>query len=199
MTDVATLARLSVAVVLGQWDALRALRAAGEPDRAWREALLQAHLFCGFPRVVEAFGVLHGAGGLGEPASDEVLGEPDRPQRGARLFDAIYAERADDVRALLERGHPDFAAWIAGHAYGRVLTRPGLEARERELLAVACLAALGQERQLASHVRGALRVGARRSEVFDVLASIADLVRPERLALARRVAERFAPAEGQGT
>ena len=194
MTDVATLARLSVAVVLGNWEELRAIRATGEPDRAWREAVLQAHLFCGFPRVVEAFGVLQAVGGLGTPAPDEVLAEPDRPERGAELFDAIYAERADDVRAMLASGHPDFAAWIAGHAYGRVLTRPGLDARVRELLSVACLTALGQERQLASHVRGALRVGASRAEVFDVLAAVAELVRPERLADARRVAERFAAA-----
>lgn len=190
--DVEALARLSVAVVLGDWDALRTIRSAGRPDRAWREAVLQAHLFCGFPRVVEAFGVLQAAGGLGAPAPDEILAEPDRPERGAALFDTIYAERADDVRATLEAGHPDFARWIAGHAYGRVLTRPGLAARERELCAVASLAALGQDRQLASHVRGALRCGATRDEVFAVLDAVRALVPPERHELALRVAERFA-------
>ena len=54
------LARLSAAVVLGDWEGLRALRAQappGQPDRRWREALLQTHLFAGFPRTIEAAGV----------------------------------------------------------------------------------------------------------------------------------------------
>ena len=45
------LARFFTAVVVGEWDEVRRLRAAappGEPDREWREALLQTHLFAGF-------------------------------------------------------------------------------------------------------------------------------------------------------
>jgi 4-carboxymuconolactone decarboxylase len=49
--------------------------------------------------------------------------------------------------------------------YGRVLSRPGLVARERELITVAALAALGWERQLVSHLLGARRVGAGAQEV----------------------------------
>jgi alkylhydroperoxidase/carboxymuconolactone decarboxylase family protein YurZ len=49
--------------------------------------------------------------------------------------------------------------------YGRVLSRPGLGALERELVAVAVLAACGWERQLVSHLLGAARVGAPRERV----------------------------------
>ena len=48
----ARLARLFTAICLGEFDVVRELRSAapeGEPDRAWREAVLQTHLFCGFP------------------------------------------------------------------------------------------------------------------------------------------------------
>jgi len=69
------------------------------------------------------------------------------------------------VRAL----HPDLETWMVEHGYGRVLARPGLGARERELITVAALAALGWERQLVSHVLGALRVGAAAAEVHEAL------------------------------
>lgn len=190
------LARLFTAVVLGKWEELARIRAQagpGEPDRAWREAILQAHLFCGFPRVVEALGVLAEAGGLGRAGPEEILGEGDQPARGRELFERVYAQESDKVRAILEGGHPDFAAWIEGHAYGRVLTRPGLEADRREILAVAGLAALGQDRQLAGHVRGARRCGASREELEAALDAVGDLIRPERLERARRVLERFDP------
>ena len=188
------LARLSTAIVLGAWDVVSAARAEapdGEPDRAWREAVLQTHLFGGFPRLVEAYGHLADAGGLGEPDADETEGGPVDAARGAALFDRIYGEGADPVRALLAGYSADYAAMIAEHAYARVLSRPGLDAATRELLASCALAALGQERQLASHARGALRCGASFEELvgcLDVVRALAGDARHER---ALRIAERF--------
>ena len=188
------LARLMAAIVLGAWDELATLRGdapAGEPDRAWRETVLQAHLFAGFPRVVEALGVLGAHGGLGELEPDELRREPDLPERGAELFDRIYGDHAGRVRDFLERAHGDFADWIAGHAYGRVLTRPGLPADRRELLAVTALAVTGQDRQLASHARGSLRCGASVDEVRGAIECVRDLVPAEATDRALRVVERF--------
>jgi alkylhydroperoxidase/carboxymuconolactone decarboxylase family protein YurZ len=187
------LARLSTAIVLGEWEVVREVRAsapAGEPDREWREAVLQTHLFGGFPRLVEAYGHLADAGGLGEPTADEheAAGSVDR---GARLFDRIYGEGADPVRAMLAGHSKDYAAMIAEHAYGRVLSRPGLDAASRELIASCALAALGQERQLASHARGALRCGARFDALVDCLDAVRDLMVGDRHERALRIAERF--------
>ena len=184
---------LSTAVVLGDWEALEALRRAapsGEPDRGWREALLQAHLFAGFPRVVEALAVLGAAGGLGVPDPDETIPEPDRPERGAALFDRIYDSHAGRVRAFLRSGHPAFAAWVEGHAYGRVLGRPGLAADRRELLAVAALAATDQDRQLASHARGSLRCGATAGELAEALETVRPLIGAARCERALRIVAR---------
>lgn len=193
------LLELTVYACLGDWTKLAELRRREgvRPDRRWREALLQTHLFAGFPRIVEAFGVLEASGGLGSPTPDEDLGEPDRPERGRELFDRIYGSRADRVRGQLEGFHPDFARWIEGHAYGRVLTRPGLPAAVRELLAVAALAALGQDRQLASHARGAVACGARPEEVHAALTAIGPHIDADDLDRARRVVARFAPLNGE--
>ena len=65
--------------------------------------------------------------------------------------------------------HPELAEWILADGYGRVLSRPGLTIRERELIVVAVLAALRLPKQLESHVRGARRVGATGREVSAML------------------------------
>lgn len=187
------LVRLTAAIALARWDELRALRRAappGEPDRRWREALLQSHLFAGFPRAVEAASVLDAAGGLGAVEPGELEDSPDE-RAGAALFDAIYGARAGAVRAELARFHPLLGAWIAAHAYARVLARPGLAPDRRELCAVAALAAQGQERQLASHARGAVRLGATPGEVAAVVEEIAPWLAPADLARARDVAAHF--------
>lgn len=188
------LIRVAVAISLGNWPLLRKLRRsapAGEPDRAWRELVLQTHLFAGFPRVVEACEVIAKAGGLGPIDPDELAVEVDFSGPGAELFSSIYADQTERVRQTLKDHHPTLERWIIGHAYGRVLSRPGLSADRRELAAVACLVALGQERQLASHVRGAARVGASQEDVFETLDAIEELLPQETFAHGKRVVAKF--------
>jgi len=188
------LVRLSAAIALGRWDELRALRRtapSGEPDRRWREVLLQAHLFAGFPRAVEAASVLSEAGGLGTCDADELERSAPSPEDGRALFERIYSDQASAVRAALEHAHPLLARWIAEHAYARVLARAGLAPDRRELAAVAALAGQEQDRQLAAHARGAVRLGASRAEVHAVLDAIADMLAPAALQRAREVIAHF--------
>lgn len=188
------LLRLFVACVIGDWDEVRRLRAAasdGEPDRAWRETVLQVHLFAGFPRQVEAYEVLREAGGLGALEPGEAEDAADDLTRGRGLFAQIYGRNAEAVETRLVDHHADFGRWIVGHAYGRVLTRPGLTAALRELLAVGALAATGQTRQLASHARGAIHCGATAADVQAALDAVEDLVPESLRAGAREVADRF--------
>ena len=177
------------AVARGDWQGLAEMRKnapEGEPDARWREALIQSHLFLGFPRVVEAFEILAQSGGLHAPGLDELeSSEADHRDRGAPIFEAIYADLAPAVGRRLSQHHPDFARWIAEHAYGRVLSRPGLDPATRELLAIVCLLHTGLDRQLASHTRGAVRLGASPEAVSAVF----ERVRPH---LSAQDAERLA-------
>jgi len=189
------LLRLSVAIVQGTWDEVRAVRAAGEPDLRWREAVLQTHLFAGFPRLVEAFYVLTRAGGLGTPEPSEYA--PERPDAqdldtGYTLFAQIYAKRAPEVREMLEEAHPELARWTIGHAYGRVLSRPGLDPGFRETLAVACLAAFHQDRQLASHARGAQHLGVPLAHLHAAVDAVGDLMPEAARTDAHAVLDRYA-------
>lgn len=191
------LARFFLACVLGDWEEVVRLRRScgpSEPDRRWREALLMVHLFGGVPRQVEAAALLASEGGLGEPETGELEDESVDVERGSALFDRIYGDDSRAVRAMLAKGHPQFERWVLRHAYGRVLSRPGLEADRRELLAVVALAALGQERQLAGHARGALRCGATREEIDEALDAVLDLCEkhaPGRIDAARRIIVRI--------
>jgi len=180
--------RLFAAWVAGDSERARVeLRAASELSaRAFREMLLMLHLFAGVPRTLEACATVEGERPDFLPPPDgEVLEEPDCPERGWRGFEAVYAAKAPAVLARLKSFHGDIAHWVIGHAYGRVLGRPGLSFVDRELLAVAALVELGTVLQLESHVRGALRTGADLETVRAVVEALADQVDGERMQRAR--------------
>src|SRR5690606_37937754 len=164
---------VSARIVPGDWEgleaAIRAFRACGGPRTDLEETLLQATLFSGFPRAVSAFAVLEREWPAAEVHGG---GSPPLEQRasaGRALFDAIYAENAPAVHAMLRRYHPDFHAFVLEAAYGGILARPAVDPRTRELLAVGSLAALDQVPQLVAHARGARRFGATREQVAECL------------------------------
>lgn len=157
------LVKLTIAICRGDWQGLRQLRREappGEPNRAWREALLQSHLFAGFPRMVEACAVLAKEGGVGKAEGEECEDLPVDPNRGRKLWDRIYEDAGSEVSEALASAHPEVLAVTMEHAYGRILSRPGLAGATRELMALGALAEGKQGRQLASHARGAKRLGA---------------------------------------
>lgn len=189
--------RFAAAMVRGEDQAaavaLRALRAAGAPRRSAEECALMLMLYGGFPAALEGSRTLNAAWPgrarrtrEGEPARWRARGEA----LCRRVYGDAYARLLPAVRAL----HPDLAEWMVEHGYGRVLSRPGLAARERELITVAALAALGWERQLVSHVLGAERIGATRTAVGEALAIGAAAADARGRAIAERTWERASRA-----
>jgi 4-carboxymuconolactone decarboxylase len=63
----------------------------------------------------------------------------------------------------------DFQDFITHYAWGGVWTRDGLDRRTRSAITLALLAALGQERELALHVRAARTNGLTAAEIAEVL------------------------------
>ena len=63
----------------------------------------------------------------------------------------------------------DFQEYITSNAWGAVWSRPGLTQRERSLITIALLAALGHEEELAMHIRATKNTGATEEEVKEVL------------------------------
>jgi 4-carboxymuconolactone decarboxylase len=64
---------------------------------------------------------------------------------------------------------PDFYDHVLQTAFGDVWSRPGLAVRDRSMITVAVLAAIGQTDELRAHLAGALNVGLTREELVEVL------------------------------
>jgi alkylhydroperoxidase/carboxymuconolactone decarboxylase family protein YurZ len=168
--QVQTLARVSVAAALGRDRALRreiqaALKAGASLARL-DETLLQLIPFAGYARAINAFAALQE---IAPHAPRKVPRQGDLRRRGEALCRRIYGPVYDRMIARMAGFHPDLAEWILADGYGRVLSRPGLPIRDRELIVVAVLSALRLPKQLESHVRGAMRVGASAKDVAAML------------------------------
>jgi alkylhydroperoxidase/carboxymuconolactone decarboxylase family protein YurZ len=160
----------------GDWEQFKACahrsRIRGQPRTEFEEMLLQSVLFAGFPRVVTAFESLANVWPPPSPPSGGALPSEQQAAAGRELFAAIYAHNDATVQAMLRGFHTDFHSFVLDVAYGRVLSRPGLEAGVRELLAIGALAAQDQVRQFVAHARGALNLGRDRAELREVLVTV---------------------------
>tara|TARA_R110002096_G_scaffold4569_13_gene21731 strand:+ start:1444 stop:2067 length:624 start_codon:yes stop_codon:yes gene_type:complete len=133
------------------------------------ETLLQCILFCGFPRAITAFEHLANGWPAEQPPSGGGLPVEQRTPAGDELFRSIYGKNDAAVRAMLVGYHQELHDFVLEAAYSRILTRPQLTAKKRELIAVAVLAAQGQKRQFAGHARGAKHLGATVEELREAL------------------------------
>jgi 4-carboxymuconolactone decarboxylase len=146
---------------------------------AIREILLQSHLFAGFPRAINGltlFAELVDELRIDIATADESPEAGDRRSRGRALFSRVYGNNAEAVLESLHSLHPDYDKWILEDAYGRVLARPHLAGKTRELCAVAALTACGVRKQLCSHILGAVNLGASPEEVASSIRSVGAVV-----------------------
>jgi 4-carboxymuconolactone decarboxylase len=83
----------------------------------------------------------------------------------------------DDHVDRAEAGKSDFdapfQALIADAAWGHVWSRETITLRERSMLTVALLAGLGNDHELALHVRATRNTGASESDVMEALLHVA--------------------------
>ncbi|WP_240437579.1 4-carboxymuconolactone decarboxylase [Sciscionella marina] len=63
----------------------------------------------------------------------------------------------------------EFQDLITRYAWGEIWTRPGLERRDRSLITLTAMIALGHHEEFAMHVRAARRNGVTLAEIKEVL------------------------------
>ena len=68
---------------------------------------------------------------------------------------------------------PDFYAWVTETAFGKIWSREALPVRDRSMITVAMLAALGRSGELRAHLAGARNVGLSQEELVEVLMQVA--------------------------
>ena len=182
--DDATIAlvRAAAAVTAGSEAQVRATL--GESVRRvpaeWvEELILQSYLFAGFPRALNAMREWRRLSGRHAPAADD--GERfDRAgewrEQGEATCATVYGRFYDGLRHNIRELHPALDAWMIVEGYGKVLSRPALDLARRELCIVAACAAARQERQLRSHLHGALNAGVAPLDVEAAIDAIADIL-----------------------
>jgi len=151
---------------------------AAEVPPVWiDELMLQSILMVGYPRALGALGEWRRR--EGRVASLEDGADFDRvgvwKERGEGVCRTVYGANYDKLRDNVRALHPAVDAWMVIEGYGRTLGRPGLDLARRELCVVGQVAALGAERQLHSHLRGALNAGVAPAAIDQVL----DLIEPD--------------------
>ncbi|MGK2963422.1 MAG: carboxymuconolactone decarboxylase family protein [Gemmatimonadaceae bacterium] len=182
------LVRVAAAVAGAGEQKMRAVieAAAGKVNPvAMDEVILQSYLFAGFPRALNAARMWRAASGEMAPEDDaaaELKNDSDWVERGVETCRTVYGGSYELLRENIRALHPALDSWMIADGYGKVLSRPELDLKTRELCIVAACAAAGQQRQLHSHLHGALNSGASTDEIHGALDSLADLVAPGDLA-----------------
>ena len=97
----------------------------------------------------------------------------------------IYREGMATRRAVLGNAHVEraeaastafdepFQELITEAAWGRVWARPDISRRERSMITIALLAALGHDEEVAMHMRASVNTGATRDDIRETLLHVA--------------------------
>ncbi len=100
------------------------------------------------------------------PMADD--GQDVRRARGLAILETLFGGEPPTTPV-----NRDLMAISTQHLFGDIWSRPGLSLRDRELVTVSVIAALGFERQLRLHLRGAIAAGITRAELIEVFVHLA--------------------------
>jgi 4-carboxymuconolactone decarboxylase len=153
------------------------------------EVILQSYLFAGIPRALNAMREWRRVSGVAAPRRDDAETQDLAAwrARGEAVCALVYGRFYERLRHNVAEHHPALDEWMIVDGYGKVLGRPGLDLRRRELCAVAACAVLRQEPQLHSHLHGALHVGAAETDVDATLDEVLPLIDARAAERARRL------------
>ncbi len=159
------------------------------------ETVLQSYLFLGFPRMIEAALAFNELYGDFEEVTDFKMISREESQRwfedGKELCRKVYGKNYNKLEKRFLSMAPDLFRWMVIEGYGKVLTRPGMTQVERELAEVAALIVDRRERQLISHVKGSLNVGAEMSLLRQVNSDIRPIAGEPACGMASDVMDRI--------
>lgn len=140
------------------------------------EALLQLHLFAGYPCSLTALSILYNEFQQINPKSsivDIIDNEPYHFQtykdRGLKTCELVYTNTFAPLMAKLKEYSPQLQEWMLIDGYGKTLSRNGLLIQQREILVVSVLLVQGWKKQLYSHLRGAKNVGCSQNVLLELL------------------------------
>jgi 4-carboxymuconolactone decarboxylase len=87
-----------------------------------------------------------------------------------RVLGDAHVDRAEASKTAFDA---PFQAMITDAAWGHVWSRDTISLRERSMLTIALLAGLGNDHELAMHIRATARTGASKEDVMEALLHVA--------------------------
>ncbi len=144
------------------------------------EINLHVAAYAGFPaamaasrRMDQAFCEAEGVDRIDGREPAEHLGDEERLRRAAEVRSTLTGGRANpdpqaDMAAMRER-LGDVGEWAMKWAFGEIWSRPQLSRRDRSLVVISILTALGQDAELAFHVPAGLAHGLTREEIEEIM------------------------------
>lgn len=168
------------------------LRSLGVNRSDLYEVVLQSYLFLGFPRMLIAAETLALAWPQSERErdNDSVADIDQWKQRGETLYRRVYGANADRLRERVVSFAPEIFDWMIVEGYGKVLSRAGLDIVSRELAIVAFLIVDNRPKQLMSHIRGAMLIGATADQLRECVDDL-EKVAPEGSLAAKQIFKRL--------
>lgn len=110
-----------------------------------------------------------------------------------RVLGDAHVDRAEAAKTAFDA---PFQQLITESAWGRVWSRDTITPRERSMLTIALLAGLGNDHELAMHIRATANTGATPSDVMEALLHVAIYAGVPRANHAMKIAkETFAAME----
>ena len=98
----------------------------------------------------------------------------DRFAMGTATRRAVLGDaHVDRASARMTAFDEPFQTFITEGAWGSVWSRPGLTKRERSMITIALLAALGHDEELAMHLRATVNTGASPADIQEALLHVA--------------------------
>jgi 4-carboxymuconolactone decarboxylase len=144
------------------------------------EILIQIGIYAGFAaseEAVEAAGLAFSARGIAMPAETAREDSLERlTKRGAELMAKLHGDRATQGYASPTNSVTGALYPLAiQYGYGEIWFRPGLDLRQRALVAVAAFTALKLDGQVKKFGQSALNMGLSRTEVIEAVIQTAPL------------------------
>ena len=129
-----------------------------------RETIYQLAPFIGFPKTLNALGILNEV--LKEREietplkSTAAINEEERFIKGLAIQNPLYGDEIKQaMKDLPDDMGADVARFLTEVCFGDFYTREGLDIKTRELLFVAALVTTGNNTTLKSHLKGSLKAG----------------------------------------
>lgn len=92
-----------------------------------------------------------------------------RYEQGMEVLTKLNGSKDFPPLEAIREFFPDFAEFIVTNGFADIYSRPGLDAKQRELITLSSLITQGATDQLNFHVLGALNVGVTPVEIVELV------------------------------